>query len=316
MKKTIREQLDFTFSIRDFNTITVLLEQYLDDRISVYNNLISSENKEDIDLYIHYFITPILEDEKTHPYLYRIKHFLSREYELYNHPDITDIVASLQEIFGINKEQIDALEDFLDFEHDSIENIYTLWQEFTEKVREYPLLLLNQFDYKIKDFVPVYSDPSTDEFVLKVFDKFVDDMKTYFPASLRRIDSFIFCDPAYIEYVAGEGTMAYFTSESVFLPCYVEEKDKNFFTETLVHEFGHFIFDLLPETEQILWYDLYDTWKENNIKMTRDEGKNDVEELFADVFSIIHSPVHDFIQQPSTIIVDSFIDIIEQGFQV
>lgn len=303
----------------DYDTITNILEGYLEDRTNAYSNLFNIGGKvsqEDIDYYVHYYLTPFIENEKYHPAIYRIQHFLGREYELFNHPDIANIVYELQDIFSINKEQVDNIENFEDFEFENINRIYDLWEELYNLVESYPLLSLEDYDYAIKDFIPIYTNPNTDTFVTNEFNKFVEIMKKEFPSSLRRIDCFIFCDPEYIEFVAGEGTMAYFTSESVFMPCYVSEENKKFFIETLFHETFHFIFSLLPETLQALWYELYSDWERDSVKMTREKKEdNEVEELFADVGSWVYSPVNDFIKQPSTIIIDSFKEILELGFR-
>ena len=228
----IQEQLDFTFSFTDFEVITDILEEYLRDRSTAFNKIFSKNYTEkDIAFYIHYLISPFLEEEKYHKSIYRIQHFLNREYEFYNNEKVEIIINELRDIFNVSYDIIKNIDDFEEYEFDTINKIYDLWGELYELVQKYPFLELDKFNYEIKDFVPIYSDPNTDSFVLNEFYKFVDIMKKEFPSSLRRIDSFIFCNPEYIEFVAGEGTMAYFISESVFMPCYVKEEDRNFFIE-------------------------------------------------------------------------------------
>jgi len=314
MKKnnTIREKLDFTFSYKDFDTITELLELYLSDRITAYQDIFENDyTEDDKNFYIHYFIYPFLEDEDIHPYIYRIQHFLNREYELFNHTEINSIIVELQDIFGITQEQIEAVEDFEEFEFNNIEKIYELWEKLYEEIKNYPLLDLKDYNRQEIDKTVIFSDPATDSFVLDTFYEFLSIMQKNFRSELMRLDSFIFCDPEYIEFVAGEGTMAFFTSDNVFMPCYVEEDQRHFFAETIFHEFGHFIFDLLSETDQVLWYDFYNEWLEKGLELTREEG-NEVEELFADVFSIIFNPhTNDFLHSPSDIIINTFIEIIK-----
>jgi len=175
--------------------------------------------------------------------------------------------------------------------------------------------MLDSFTYNVIDGVTTYADPNTDKFIRDTFDSFVSKIKPKFPNSLKRIDSFIFCDPSYIEFVAGKGTMAYYINDSVILPCTVKEDDKLFFVETLYHEFMHFIYELLPENIQVIWYDYFDTWIENEVTLTREYDKLDPEELFADVGSFIYGPEHnDFIKEPSQIVVDVWKNLIESGF--
>lgn len=309
----LNEKLDFSINLDDFDAITSFVVDYLKDRISVYEKLQSNDFTEyDIKYYIHYFINPCLDDKKSHPYLYRIQHFLSRDYEVFNFSDLSSITNKLLDLF--NYEFID-IESFFEDEHTNINSFYDLWNELYSQLKNYPYLMLNSFNYNVEDYVITYSDPNTDEFIIKSFKEFIHKMKKIFPNSLRRIDSFIFCDPSYINFVAGKGTMAYYIQDTVFMPSFINDEDKLFFVETLYHEFMHFIYELLPETEHILWYDYFDQWKDNNIKLTREYDKLDPEELFADVGSYIYGPEkNDFIKKPSDIVIDTFKDIIERGF--
>jgi hypothetical protein len=140
-------------------------------------------------------------------------------------------------------------------------------------------------------------------------------MKKEYPTSLRRLDSIILCSKDYIEFVAGEGTMAYFVASNIFMPSSVPKEDELFFTTTIFHELGHFVYDLLPIECQILWQDYYIEWCKNNVKLTRDEN-NSVEELFADVFSLQYNPKQpDYIHEPSKLITNIFYEIIDRGFK-
>ena len=85
----------------------------------------------------------------------------------------------------------------------------------------------------------------------------------------------------------------------------------------LIHEFGHFIFDIMPERYQIAWYSNFDAWIQNEVKLTRDTGKNEVEELFADTFSILYNPnIGDFITEPSSLVIDTFMDLVSRSFNL
>lgn len=313
----LTEKLDFSFSFKDYNIITELVDYYLDDRVYVFNKLINDReySEEEKLQYIHYFITPCLENEKQHEYLEKIKHFITREYEIYNYPKINTIINTLSSLFFVSKEDYDLIDDFENYEVETIDLIYKSWQQLYELISQHPLLDLDSYNYEIIDFVPIYYKDAS-EFVLNETKKFIDNIKEEFPTSLRRLDSFILCSKDYIEFVAGEGTMAYFVSDNVFLPENVEEKDDLFFITALYHEFGHFIYSLLPEECQILWQDYYLEWTKNNIKLTRDKD-NEVEELFADVFSLLFNPnPPDFIHEPSRIIIQVFKEIINRGFTI
>ncbi len=314
--KQILEKLDFSFSFSDFNVITELLDHYLEDRVYVFDEVFNAKTYSDKDKvdYIHYFIEPCIKDKPHHDYLERIQHFLSREYEIFNHPKISALVDTLQSIFFTRKDDYDSIEDFEDYEVEVIDQIYESWQQLYQLISQYPLLELDTFKYEVIDFVPIYYTDDSDSYVLNEVKKFVKVMKKEYPTSLRRLDSLILCDTEYIEFVAGEGTMAFFVGDNVFMPNKVSDDDKLFFTTTLYHEFGHFIYDLLPEHCQVLWTDYYKEWITKGIKLTREEG-NDVEELFADVFSLQHNEKKpDYISEPSTQIVDTYKDVLERGF--
>ena len=63
------------------------------------------------------------------------------------------------------------------------------------------------------------------------------------------------------------------------------------------------------------WYDNYEEWLANGTKLSRDEGYNEVEELFADAFSCIFADSDDFIHKPSDIIIDTVKFIINSDFE-
>ncbi|MGD9678155.1 MAG: hypothetical protein AB7V16_07300 [Vulcanibacillus sp.] len=313
--KLLTEKLDFSFAIRDFEIITELLDQYLDDRVFVFNKLINENDftNEEKKQYIHYFISACIEDKKQHEYLSKIQHFLSREYEVFNHPEIASVIDTLSSIFFTNVEDYSLIEDFENYEVETISVIYDSWQTLTELISVYPLLDLDTYKYEVIDFVPIYYKDA-ESFVLKEVKSFIHKIKKEFPSSLRRLDSIILCDKDYIEYVAGEGTMAYFISDNVFMPSSVDKDNELFFVTTIYHEFGHFVYSLLPEECQILWQDYFIEWVNNGVKLTRDEN-NDVEEVFADVFSLVYNQKNpDYIHEPSKIITNTFKEILNRGF--
>lgn len=314
----LSEKLDFSFSIKDFKEISSMFDQYMDDRVSLYKKIFleQSPTKQQMLEYISFFITPVVENALEHPNLYRIKHFISRNYEFYTLPSVSVLIEDLYNYLNLSAEDINLIEDFSEFEYNVIQTLYDSWRQLYEKVQELPFLLLKTFKYTTMCNCQIYYDPTTEEFTLKNFITFIKIIHKYFPKQLMRLDTFILCDPEYIEFSAGDKTMAFYLDDTVFIPCTVKNEDKEFYVETLYHEFAHHLFTLMKETSQLLWYDLYNTWVEKKLKFTRDDGNNEVEELFADVFSLLISPVHDFIQDCSKTIKDYFKIIIEKEFGV
>lgn len=320
MNNKLNEKLDFTFSYKDFNLITELLNQYMDDRVYVFNSIVSMNDGFTDDLkkeYIHYFIAPFMENKPYHKYLSKINHFICREYEIYNYPEISEIVANLKSIFNTDYNTLEIIEDFEMYEMENINLIYALWEQFTSLVANYPILNLDTYNYEKIGSLPIYYNNPPKE-LLNEINEFILRMENEFPTSIRRLDSIILCSKDYIEFVAGKGTMAYFVSDTVFIPDDIKEDDYLFFITTLYHEFGHFIFSLLPEECYIIWYDYFDEWKQNKLKLTRDKEQDvDAEELFADVFSLIFNPnIPDYLHEPSQIIMNTFIDILNRGFTI
>lgn len=323
----LTEKLDFSFSIKDFDEMTKLFEPYIQERIEFYKNLFCQEvspDKESILEYIHYFITPILSSEeakekniKTHPFIGRVIHFLNRNYEFYILPGVQENIQMLLYCFSLTREDIEEQTNFEEYENKMIDIIIKEWEELYKKVLDFPYLTIKNFKNEIINGISVYyKEESIDPELYAIYRQFIVDMNTVFPISLKRIDSILFVPQSYIDFSAGEGTTAYFLEDEIFMPEQIKEEDKTFFVETLYHEFGHFIFALLPEASQILWYRFYQEWSTSEfIKLTRDEGKNEVEELFADGFSILYSPLHDYLQRPSEIILDTVKNLIKDNFQ-
>jgi hypothetical protein len=316
----LKEKLDFSFTMKDFEIMTKLLDEYIQERQYAYQELFCKEGDLDEDSYkeyIHYFITALFtdEDKKQHPFLERVNHFLSRNYECFSLPGVPEITSQLAYCFSLTKEEIYETPYFDEYDYEMMDTIIDLWNELYDKIMEYPFLNIREYEHEITNGISLYyKNESIDLELLGIYKQFITDMNNVFPKSLKRIDSILFVPQEYIDMSAGEGTTAYFMEDEIFMPEKIKDEDKKFFVETIYHEFGHFIFALLSESSQILWYDYYSTWLTQNIKMTRDEGKNEVEELFADGFSRIYSPLHDFIQEPSIVIIDTVKNILEEEF--
>ena len=91
----------------------------------------------------------------------------------------------------------------------------------------------------------------------------------------------------------------------------------------LYHEFGHYVFECMPEYLQIYWQENYKNWKEKGLKMCRDEKLNSqldvyMNELFADNFACYYlsdkMTDDDYIHNPSPIITDIFNFILRKAF--
>jgi hypothetical protein len=314
----LQEKLDFGFSLKDFNEMTKILQAYMQERSDMYDKLFlhGAYTQDDMREYTHYFITPLLKDKPVHPAIYRIEHFLGREYEFFTLPEVGEIVFLLQQRISITPEDLQELEvSFEDFEYETINTIIDLWNMLYDKACNYPYLIMNSYTNDVINGVHVYYRKEfIDQDLYDLYIGFIEDINTIFPKSLKRLDSLLFVPQSYIDFTAGEGTAQFFLSDSVFAPERIKKEDKEFFLETLYHEFGHFIFALMSECSQILWYNTYNEWTEKGIKLTRDEGKNEVEECFADTFSRIYSPVHDYIQQPNEIVLETARFILEEEF--
>lgn len=287
----LSEKLDFSFSSEDFNTIDSLFNSYIQDRKSIYENLFTNSEytKEEERDYINFFIKQIIKEEEQHPYLFHILHFLNRNYEFYTLPEIYDVVQKLKNCFNITPEY--SLHDEIGL----LTNTVQYWEKLKEKIRFYPLLDLNSY-YKVTvDNTSVYYKDDSNKVLVEEVIKFVTKISNYFPKQLARLDSFILCSPEYISFSGGENTFAYYIQDSVFLKNTIEKKDYSFYIETLYHEFGHFLFELITEKNQVLWYDLYTLWESKKITMSREKENNEPEELFADAFSILMTNIHDYL---------------------
>ena len=315
---SIKEQLDFSFSFKDFESVDEFEREYLNDRIKYFTKYFIDNipTQNEYENYINFFITPIFDDKEQHPYLYRIQHFLERDYEFFTLPEVFSIKENLLKILNIDSNQLEQIDSFINFEFNNINDMADLWEELYNKIQEYPILMLNTFDFMDINGTKIYFEDNTDPFIKENFITFITNISELFPNELSKLGNWIICNPKYIEFSAGKGTFAFYMRDNVFVRSKVEEEDKKFYIETLYHEFFHFLFELLPEYVQIAWYDMYEIWKYKNVKMTRDEGKNSVEELFADVGSLLCTPIHDFIQEPNPIIRDYVKIILKDNFNI
>lgn len=285
------EKLDFSFSEKDFNTIDSLFNSYIQDRQSIYDNLFaeSEYTEEEERDYINFFIKQIIKEEEQHPYLLHIIHFLNRNYEFFTLPEIYDLVQKLKNCFDITSSY--TLHD----EVGLLTNTVQYWEKLKDRIKYYPLLDINSYKKVIVDNNSVYYKEDSNKFLVDEVIKFVTKISSYFPKQISRLDSFIMCSPEYISFSGGESTFAYYIQDSVFLKNNIEEKDYAFYIETLYHEFGHFLFELITEKNQVLWYDLFTLWEAKKFKMSRENDNNEPEELFADAFSLLMTDTHDYL---------------------
>jgi len=288
----IEEKLDFSFSTEDYASIDDIFSSYLQDRKNTYENLFKDQSysKEESLDYINFFIIKLDNNEEQHPYLDHIKHFLNRKYEFFTLPEIEKIVDQLKKWLSPELDTY-SLED----EEDTLDSLHNYWVLLGKKIRAYPLLTLSNYNKIRIGNTALFYKEDTDDFVLDSVHKYVSHIVDLFPEQLARLDCFILCSPEYISFSGGKNTFAYYLEDSVFLKNSISEEDKKFYIETLYHEFGHFLFELMKERNQIRWYNLYDLWESKGVTMSRDEGKNDPEELFADAFSILMTNVHDYL---------------------
>lgn len=333
----LNENITFNFSdsfFKDVNALDELIKNYLIDREKMYEELFCSEESytnDDIDKYIDYFMTPSTDlTQNVYENLYHIQNFFNRDYEIYIQDEINSLRNKILSLISGTTYQYET------FEEDELKNIIEikdLWEEFKVKTAQAPLLDLDKMDYKNVYGVQCYFD-NPQFFVQETFDKFMNVLHKNFPNVLLKLDTIVIVPKDYIEFVGGEGTQAFFTDNALFLAnsCDKEDKEEKIFYElVLYHELGHFIFSLLSETSKILWSDLYKTWREKDVKMTRDDDRNSQlydedgnesgefkEELWADTFATLlyGEDLSDkyYIHKPSALISNSVKFILDDEF--
>lgn len=328
----IKERIDFNFSYKDCATMDRIIGEYINDRENMYKELfLSGDNYtvDDIREYIRYFCSSATglesEDKNIHRHIFRIQHFLQRNYEIYLiervQETINNLIYAITDIMAFMEDEEIDFDDFEEMEYNSIENIKKYWEEFIKEIMEYPLLNLDKMEFTVIGGVQVYYSKNVSPFIYDSFIKFLENIKRDYPNTLLMMDTFILVPSEYIQFCAGKGTQAFFTDDVVFYADDCLEEDKDFVRSVYYHEFGHYIYSLLSETMMEYWHDCYLQWKSSNTKMTRDEDRNSQldefeEELFADTFSTLYvdNGEEAYIHKPSSLITDTLLFILEEEF--
>lgn len=342
----LKENLDYTFSWKDLITVDRLMQKYISDREKMYNELFNSDEEfdsEDLKEYVEWFMGECSDmdvdakNPKHHPNLYNIKHYLGRNYEFNLLPSYCELVANINDclsyFLGLNDDMSDEfIEDFISTEYDCIENLKEFWNDYLTAMVNYPMMHLDELQKTVVMGSEVYFDKKTDDFVLNSFLEFLQNVKRDFPNILKKFDRFLIVDNDYLRFLADDGgedsgTEAFFTDNAIFLKCHCDDlKDDNerfFYKEVLYHEFGHYVFECLPEYLQLYWQENYVEWKNKGLKMCRDEDKNSqldvyMNELHSDCFACHYlgdkMTDDDYIHMPSSIIMDTFEFILRKAF--
>ena len=322
----INENIDFSSYdsfTKDFEAIKTLIIEYINDRKECFQTIISGIcDKDSINIYNRFFIQCESEyDEDCWEGLWRIFHFLDRNYEIFNQEDITYTKQFLLQSLNECNTNVDT---FIDDETDTLSLLIDNFNEFCKACENVKLLNIDKMDNFIIHDINVYSSKNTDENVLELFNSILDNfMNTFRKDIMHKLDTICLVDSDYIEYIGGEGTIAFYTDQCLFLSNKLDTLDKDevkFYKTVVCHELGHFLYSNLSEVMQIYWYDLAKTWIENNTKLTRDDETNSqtgiemYEELFADcVACYFNSKImtdKDYIHNPNPIIMTTFKNII------
>lgn len=278
-------------------------------------------------------------DKQTHhKYLHNIHHFLERKYLFTLLPSYEDLIANITDCLYYcgDLETDEDINAFIEFEGECIENLKTFWYELLDAIADYPMLHLEEMNKTNIQGILIYYDKNTQPFVLNEVTAFLQDVKKDFPTIMKRFDTLFILNPNYLQFLADDGgsdsgTQAFYTENGIYIKSECDDlKDdleKFFYKEVLRHEFGHKVFEMLPEYLQIYWQENYKEWKEKGLKFCRDEDRNsqlDVycEELFADCmacwyFEDTEEIYNDenYIHMPNEQILDTFKFIIKKGFE-
>jgi len=293
------ERLDFSFSNDDLEKIKEMYFLYIKSCF---------ENIEDDKYLEKYVILPkgrddfknsILED------LYLLKEFFDRKYEIFTLDNIKIIVDKIKE--NLIFEDIEDTETFLKNEEKRLYYLERLFNDFENTLNDTAKLDLSSFAYDVYKNTLIYFLENTDKFILEQVAKFIDIINEKFLPYLSQLDKIVICDPEYLDYVAGGSCFAYYIDGDVFIPSEVEDKYKDFFIETIYHEFGHFVYYLIPAYMQIEWTKEYSKWLEKDYKFTREPDEEmDLYELFADCFAICYSPLQESLKSPEKEVIEFF----------
>lgn len=344
MAKKLKENLDYTFSWKDLISVDKMMKSYLADREKMYTDLFCSDEeytKDDCFEYLTYFMGSDAsdmdidnEDCTHHKYLYNIRHFLGRNYEFNILPSYWESVSNITDClcyFG-SLETDEEMEEFVNSENECIQNLKDFWNDFLQTLANYPMMHLDKLKHTCIMGCDVYYDKNTDKFVLDSFLEFLQNVKRDFPNIISKFDRFLIVDNDYLQFLADDGgedsgTMAFFTDDAIFLKAHCDdlndESERFFYKEVLYHEFGHYIFEQLPEYLQLYWQENYLEWKKKDLKMCRDKDRNSqldvyMNELHSDCFACHYlgdkMTDEDYIHLPSQIIVDTFEFILKKAF--
>lgn len=279
----IREQLtlnDGNTFIKDVKSIDKIIKSYIEDRKQMYETVLESEmDDKSISIYQDYFCSHCGElDTEVHPYLWRIIHFLERDYESFIEGKISSASSEV-----LNALTNITYNDFEQDEYNAIKNLEEKWSTFMDVVLSVPLLDVKTMSFENKYGVSIYKNKKCNNFVLSAFDEFLETTHRIFPNTLTRLDAIVITTMEYIHLV-GDGkysvdgsTCAYYTDGCLFLANSLAEdtiEEKKFYYIVLFHEFSHFIFSTLSETSQIYWHELYKEWRNKGTKLTRDDDRN------------------------------------------
>lgn len=344
MAKKLTENLDYTFNWKDLIVVDKLMKNYLCDREKMYTELFCSDEdftKDDVSEYIKYFLGSDAsdmdvdkEDSVHHKYLYNIRHFLSRNYEFCVLPSYQEKLGNVTDcLYYYGDTSTDeGIQEFIDCEYECIQNLEQNWTAFLQTMTNYPMMHLEKLKHVSVLGCDVYFDKSTDKFVLDSFLEFLQNVKKDFPIVISKFDRFLIVNNDYLQFLADDGnedsgTQAFFTDNAIFLKANCENlKDSSerfFYKEVLYHEFGHFIFSLLPEYLRLYWQQEYVEWKKKGVSFCRDNDRNSqlseyMEECFADCFACHYlgdkMTDEDYIHLPSQLILDVFEFILRKAF--
>lgn len=322
-QQRLKEKVDFSFDIQDFILIDKYMLSYLDDRANNFEKNYSLDNFQNVDpgearKHINIFVSPIdLDRSEMHPGHSLILRFLNRHYEPFTLPQVEPTVERLKFLLDIEPEEIESPVDFCnDFEADYILEIQDLWTKLYKLLQESPRLNLDQMLCVESLGCPIYYTRNTDKFILDTVINVVNTFRKYLPRALMHMDAFALIDPKYLEFSSGsKEVFAYYMDDLICIPEKVKPEDKEFLVFSINHELFHFIFAMMSLTSQLLWEDLYKEWVASGVKLSRPEGKNECEELFADTGAFLFCTADPgYITPPSAVISNTVKKFLEKEF--